>query len=238
MLGCLYMTRGRTERDEMGFYYWHSRFKFRNGSRVRRPRWCETRRANLSQAPFVRAYPVECSATAAVHQWHLPKNLRRSSRLPTPKNTRRRRSFTLSLERLGSLCERIFATLSLKILPGSDRKSNHRKVCNHFMFYYLFSCVGVSDLGAVDSVDVLGFFYSALPPEGELSLDELHLIVRDIWLTRYDKELENERARRRKGRPKSAKEIQIEELKVREAEEYRTGFGSCVWNASVKPLDS
>jgi translation machinery-associated protein 16 len=80
------------------------------------------------------------------------------------------------------------------------------------------------------SVDVLGFFYSTLPPEGELSLDELHLIVRDIWLRRYDKELEQERAKRRKGRPKSAKETQIEELKIQEAEEYRTGFGRSLWN--------
>ena len=83
-----------------------------------------------------------------------------------------------------------------------------------------------SDVNVVDLVEVLGFFYSALPPEGELSLDELHLIVRDIWLTRFDKDLEQERAKRRKGRPKSAKEIQIDELKVREAEEYRTGLGS------------
>ena len=83
-----------------------------------------------------------------------------------------------------------------------------------------------SNADVVDIVDVLGFFYSTLPPEGELSLDELHLIVRDIWLTRFDKDLEQERAKRRKGRPKSAKEIQIDELKVREAEEYRTGLGS------------
>ena len=74
-----------------------------------------------------------------------------------------------------------------------------------------------------------GFFYLALPPEGELSLEELHLIVKDIWLTRYDKDLEQERAKRRKGRPKSTKEIQFEELKNREAEEYRTGFGSSLF---------
>jgi len=59
-----------------------------------------------------------------------------------------------------------------------------------------------------------------------LTLDELHLIIRDIWLPRHDKDLEQERTKRRKGRPKSIKEMQIEELKVREAEEYRTGFGS------------
>ena len=75
-------------------------------------------------------------------------------------------------------------------------------------------------------MDVLGFFYLTLPPEGELSLDELHLIVREIWLPRHDKDLETERTNRRKGRPKSTREMQIEELKIREAEEYRTGFGS------------
>ena len=82
-------------------------------------------------------------------------------------------------------------------------------------------------------VDVLGFFYCAIPPEGELLLDELHLIIRDIWLTRHDKDLEQERAKRRKGRPKSTKEIQVEELKVREAEEYRTGLGSSLFNTSA-----
>jgi len=87
-------------------------------------------------------------------------------------------------------------------------------------------------------VDVLGFFYTTLPPEGELTLDELHLIVRDIWLTRHDKDLEQERAKRRKGRPKSTKEMQIEELKIREAEEYRTGFGSSLRNILARPRTS
>ena len=86
----------------------------------------------------------------------------------------------------------------------------------------------------VFSVDVLGFFYSTLPPEGELSLDELHLIIRDIWLPRHDEDLEQERAKRRKGRPKSTKEGQIEELKIREAEEYRTGFGSSLYLGEPK----
>ena len=86
--------------------------------------------------------------------------------------------------------------------------------------------IGVPDLTMASSVEVLGFFYSTLPLEGELSLNELHLIVRDIWLLRHDEDLEQERAKRRKGRPKSAKEVQIEELKIREAEEYRAGFGT------------
>ncbi|KAH7885851.1 hypothetical protein F5I97DRAFT_1808839 [Phlebopus sp. FC_14] len=72
--------------------------------------------------------------------------------------------------------------------------------------------------------DVYGFFFYALPPEGVLSLEELHSVIRDIWLTRHDDELEKERAARRKGRPKCTKEVKLEEIKLREAEEYRTGM--------------
>ena len=38
--------------------------------------------------------------------------------------------------------------------------------------------------------------------------------------------LKQEPAKRRKGRPKSIKEVRIEEPKVWEAEEYKTGLGS------------
>jgi len=108
------------------------------------------------------------------------------------------------------------------------RKRSHKQSsqgAGGFFFPGVSFDISVLELNVAFSVDVLGFFYSALPPEGELSLDELHLIVRDIWLQRYDKDLEQERAKRRKGRPKSAKEMQMEELKILEAEEYRTGFG-------------
>lgn len=70
-----------------------------------------------------------------------------------------------------------------------------------------------------------GFFYHAIPEEGVLTLEELHQIIREVWLMRFDEELEQEKATRRKGRPKSAKEVKLEELKLREAEEYRTGMG-------------
>ncbi|KAG6857443.1 hypothetical protein H0H87_003510 [Tephrocybe sp. NHM501043] len=73
-------------------------------------------------------------------------------------------------------------------------------------------------------VDVYGFYFHALPEEGTLTLPELHSVVKDLWLTRYDDELEQERAARRKGRPKSAREVKLEELKLRESDEYRTGF--------------
>ena len=60
-------------------------------------------------------------------------------------------------------------------------------------------------------VNIYHFFYQTLPPEGELSLDELHFIVRDVWLARFDQEIESEKAARRKGRPKSTKEQKLEE---------------------------
>ncbi|KAI0741947.1 hypothetical protein C8Q80DRAFT_1221771 [Daedaleopsis nitida] len=59
---------------------------------------------------------------------------------------------------------------------------------------------------------------------GELTLEELHYIVREIWLARFDQELEAEKAARRKGRPKSVKEQKLEEQKLRESELYRTGM--------------
>ncbi|RDB23744.1 Translation machinery-associated protein 16 [Hypsizygus marmoreus] len=73
-------------------------------------------------------------------------------------------------------------------------------------------------------VDVYGFFYHALPEEGVLTLPELHHIVQDVWLTRFDDELAQEKAARRKGRPKSTKEMKLEEIKLREQDEYRTGM--------------
>jgi len=53
---------------------------------------------------------------------------------------------------------------------------------------------------------------------------DLHELVQSLWLTRHDLGLEEERKARRKGRPKSAKEAQLEELKRLDAEEYRTGL--------------
>ena len=65
-----------------------------------------------------------------------------------------------------------------------------------------------------------------MPEEGVLTVEELHTILRDIWLTRHDTELNEEIAGRRKGRPKSAKEMKLEDIKLRESEEYRTGMGA------------
>lgn len=74
--------------------------------------------------------------------------------------------------------------------------------------------------------DVYGFFYHAIPETGALTLSELHAVVRDVWLTRHDEDLEAERAARRPGRPKSAREVRLEDQQFREAEEYRTGLGT------------
>lgn len=172
-----------------------------------------------------------CSAITGIDQWHPRKSLRPRAQPPTPKNKRKRNFSTPNLERPVSSCEPIFASLSSRTMLANDHINSHHKVRSSFSLCWALFCISIPDFATVE-VDALGFFYSALPPEGELSLDELHLIVRDIWLTRYDQDLEQERARRRKGRPKSAKETQIEELKVREAEEYRTGFGSSL---SAKP---
>lgn len=76
------------------------------------------------------------------------------------------------------------------------------------------------------TVDFYTFLYEALPEEGELTLEELHTVIRNVWLTRHDQELQEEQAARRKGRPKSAKEIKLEDLKLQESEGYRTGLGA------------
>ena len=79
------------------------------------------------------------------------------------------------------------------------------------------------------AADFYGFFFHAIPeePGTVLTLPELHELVSDVWLTRHDAELEEERAARRTGRPKSTKEQKLEEVKLREAEEFRTGMGEC-----------
>ncbi|KAF5362572.1 hypothetical protein D9756_002494 [Leucocoprinus leucothites] len=72
--------------------------------------------------------------------------------------------------------------------------------------------------------DIYGFFFHALPEDGVISLEELHNLIRDIWLARHDEELEQEKAARRKGRPKSVKETKLEDMKLVESEVYRTGL--------------
>ena len=49
--------------------------------------------------------------------------------------------------------------------------------------------------------------------------------MRDVWLSRHDHAIEEEEKTRRKGRPKSAKEMNLENLRLMDEEQYRTGFG-------------
>ena len=76
-------------------------------------------------------------------------------------------------------------------------------------------------------VDLYGFFFFAMPDEGVLTLPELHALIADIWLTRHDESLAAEISARRKGRPKSAAQQRLEDIKLRESEIYRTGMGAC-----------
>ncbi|KAJ7155479.1 hypothetical protein C8R43DRAFT_949726 [Mycena crocata] len=88
---------------------------------------------------------------------------------------------------------------------------------------------------ASSRLELYAFFHAALPPETEsesttagkeaeaLTLPQLHAITQ-AWIARNDEALAGEQAARRKGRPKSAREIRIEELKLREQEVYRTGM--------------
>ena len=87
-------------------------------------------------------------------------------------------------------------------------------------------CLSLSRANFSIAVNLFGFFFHAIPSEGVLTLEDMHTIVPDIWITRFDSELETERATRRKGRPKSTKEQNLEGLKEREVEEYRTGLGA------------
>lgn len=59
-----------------------------------------------------------------------------------------------------------------------------------------------------------------------MTLTALHELVRDVWLKRHDVALEAERSARKKGRPKSSKQMTLEEIILRETEEYRTGLGA------------
>jgi translation machinery-associated protein 16 len=83
-------------------------------------------------------------------------------------------------------------------------------------------------------VDKYTFFFYAMPPEGTMSLKDMHDLIRDVWLARHDQELQTEQAARRKGRPKSMREMKLEEINLQESEEYRTGIGNFLplfgWN--------
>ncbi|KAF5336067.1 hypothetical protein D9611_006409 [Ephemerocybe angulata] len=116
------------------------------------------------------------------------------------KNGKKEKVFHPSSRKAGQLARKSLRTDKLKSLR-SQRKEKH----------------------GIDA-DVYGFFYHMMPEEGVLTLAELHELVRDNWLTRHDDELAAEKAARRPGRPKSKREVELEDEKQLEADEYRTGF--------------
>jgi translation machinery-associated protein 16 len=79
----------------------------------------------------------------------------------------------------------------------------------------------------VKTADRHVFFYHALPPDViSLTLSDIHSIIKEAWLPRHDEALQSLTLSRRPGRPPSTKELQLSEVKLREAEEYRTGLGA------------
>ncbi|EJU03563.1 hypothetical protein DACRYDRAFT_77207 [Dacryopinax primogenitus] len=74
-------------------------------------------------------------------------------------------------------------------------------------------------------VDRNVFFLHALPEDAiALTLSDVHDILRDVWLARFDHLIEAEQAARRSGRPRSTKEDKLLEMKRQNTEEYRTGI--------------
>ncbi|KAG9124926.1 hypothetical protein FRC07_009665 [Ceratobasidium sp. 392] len=57
-----------------------------------------------------------------------------------------------------------------------------------------------------------------------MTLPEIHEIIKTVWLARHDSLLEVERAQRRPGRPQSARELALLEMKLQDEEVYRTGL--------------
>ncbi|KAF7370667.1 hypothetical protein MSAN_00699700 [Mycena sanguinolenta] len=81
----------------------------------------------------------------------------------------------------------------------------------------------VSAPGTADEIPVDGAETKAERAEEALTLPALHAMAQ-AWVARNDGALAEEQAARRKGRPKSAKEMRIEELRLREQDIYRTGM--------------
>ncbi|KAF8606077.1 hypothetical protein BDV93DRAFT_469996 [Ceratobasidium sp. AG-I] len=77
----------------------------------------------------------------------------------------------------------------------------------------------------VSKADRYAFFFHALPPDAPgLTLPEIHEIIQTVWLARHDSLLKDEQAQRRPGRPQSARELALLEMKLQDEEAYRTGL--------------
>ena len=65
---------------------------------------------------------------------------------------------------------------------------------------------------------------------------DMYNFIRDVCLAPRDQEPQAEQAARRKGHPKSMREMKLEEIKLREAEEYRTGIGESLCGSNEIPI--
>lgn len=83
------------------------------------------------------------------------------------------------------------------------------------------------------AADRYAFFFHALPPDvPSLTLPEIHEIIQTVWLVRHDSLLKDEQAQRRPGRPQSARELALLEMKLQDEEAYRTGLSK--WQSPGK----
>ncbi|KAH7335307.1 hypothetical protein B0J17DRAFT_630381 [Rhizoctonia solani] len=77
----------------------------------------------------------------------------------------------------------------------------------------------------VAKADRYAFFFHAISPDvPSFSLPEIHDIIQSVWLVRHDGPLEAEKSSRRPGRPPSARELALLEMKRQDEEVYRTGL--------------
>jgi len=77
------------------------------------------------------------------------------------------------------------------------------------------------------AADSVGFWFHALPPDSlALTLEEIHTLIRDVWLHRFDEAIHSEESSRRKGRPPSKREVELRALKTQAEQEYRSGVGT------------
>lgn len=126
--------------------------------------------------------------------------------------------FHPSSRKAGQLARKALRTDKLKSLASKRREKNGVEGV------YPLQYIGIYVVNSA-TANVYAYFYHMMPDEGVLTLPQLHEFIRDGWLSRHDEELAAEKAKRRPGRPKSKREAELEDEKLREAEEYRTGIG-------------
>lgn len=80
------------------------------------------------------------------------------------------------------------------------------------------------------------FFLSSLPSDEPLSLESFKELIAGTYLKRFDEQIAELDASRRKGRPKDGKQLELEEKRRREGEEWKgSGIGENVRLTSLDP---